>query len=97
MDQFEKIPIEDRPHVLGLTATLINSNCKPDRILKEIHNLEITMHSKIARAENEEMIQAWVPISTFKTALINRYTCKVGNIYFKPVVPLYLLSQNYFT
>nr|AVK59458.1 Dicer-2-PA [Nezara viridula] len=59
MDQFKGIPPEDRPHVLGLTATLINSNCKPDRILKLIHNLEITFHAKIARAENEEMIQAF--------------------------------------
>ncbi|XP_014275311.1 endoribonuclease Dicer [Halyomorpha halys] len=59
MEEFKGVPTKDRPHVLGLTATLLNSNCKPERIPTEIHNLEITMHAKIARAENEEMIQAF--------------------------------------
>lgn len=59
MDEFKGVPMENRPHVLGLTATLINSNCKPNRILDEIHDLEITMHAKIARAENEEMVLAF--------------------------------------
>ncbi|CAM1325416.1 DICER1 (predicted), partial [Pycnogonum litorale] len=44
MKIFDECPKEDRPHILGLTASIIQSNCKPHRLLQEITSLERTMH-----------------------------------------------------
>ncbi|XP_066254152.1 endoribonuclease Dcr-2 [Euwallacea similis] len=40
-----------KPRILGLTATLLNGNCKPQNVLNEVRNLEITYHSKVATVE----------------------------------------------
>lgn len=39
------------PRLLGLTATLLNRNVKPNSVLQEVSQLEITYLSKIATVE----------------------------------------------
>lgn len=46
MKQFKHI--ETKPRVIGLTATLLNRNCKATRIIDEVKKLEITYDSVIA-------------------------------------------------
>lgn len=36
------------PRVLGLTATLLNKNCKPHQVVNEVRELETTYHSTVA-------------------------------------------------
>lgn len=49
MKQFELV--FDAPRVLGLTATLINKNVKPDEVADQVKALETSFHSKIATVE----------------------------------------------
>lgn len=49
MKQFELV--YNAPRVLGLTATLINKNVKPDGVKDEVRALETSFHSKIATVE----------------------------------------------
>ncbi|KAK5650969.1 hypothetical protein RI129_001998 [Pyrocoelia pectoralis] len=39
--------LKDPPRVIGLSATLLNRNCKPDEVLDEVQVLENTFHSKV--------------------------------------------------
>lgn len=39
------------PRVLGLTATLLNANCKPSKVMDEVSTLEVTYQSKVATVE----------------------------------------------
>lgn len=43
--------LNNPPRVLGLTATLLNSNCKPHNVMNEVNNLEVTYQSKVATVE----------------------------------------------
>lgn len=43
--------LRDPPRVLGLTATLLNGNCKPSRVMEEVKELEVTYHSKVATVD----------------------------------------------
>ncbi|KAJ9599534.1 hypothetical protein L9F63_010006, partial [Diploptera punctata] len=52
MQKFEGCVPEFQPRVLGLTATLLNSNCRPGRVAAEVHGLETTFHSKVATCED---------------------------------------------
>lgn len=47
------------PRIIGLTATLLNSNVKVQNIETEIHELEVTLQAKICRAKNEEMLKSF--------------------------------------
>lgn len=60
MQQFQFCEKSKQPRVLGLTATLINSNCKADTLDNEIKDLETTFLSKVATSVNEQMVKAWV-------------------------------------
>lgn len=42
--------------ILGLTASLINSNCKPHNVEIEINTLETSMGSTIATIDNMESV-----------------------------------------
>lgn len=44
--------LQSPPKVLGLTATLLNANCKPSNVMAEVNNLEITYHSQVATVED---------------------------------------------
>lgn len=43
--------LSNPPRVLGLTATLLNANCKPGTVMNEVANLEVTYQSKVATVE----------------------------------------------
>ncbi|XP_048517572.1 endoribonuclease Dicer isoform X2 [Dendroctonus ponderosae] len=43
--------VKEQPRILGLTATLLNGNCKPDRVLAEVEKLETTYHSQVATVD----------------------------------------------
>ncbi|KAL1509005.1 hypothetical protein ABEB36_003814 [Hypothenemus hampei] len=48
--------VENKPRILGLTATLLNGNCTPNRIHMQIRELEITYHSKVATVDGLEQV-----------------------------------------
>jgi len=52
MKQFEYCPQEQQPRILGLTATLLNGNCKSQRVVDEVRALEKTFLSKVATCED---------------------------------------------
>jgi endoribonuclease Dicer len=61
MQQFEHCPVEQQPRILGLTATLLNSNCKPERVEEEVVTLEATFLSKVATCENMPAVDRYGP------------------------------------
>ncbi|XP_044756151.1 endoribonuclease Dicer [Coccinella septempunctata] len=44
------------PKILGLTATLLNGNCKPHKVMEEVRSLEVTFKSKIATVDGLEVV-----------------------------------------
>ncbi|KYN08971.1 Endoribonuclease Dicer [Trachymyrmex cornetzi] len=59
MQQFENCSNEEHPHVLAMSATLLNANIKADKIESTIKTLEITFHAKIATIESTDSIQGY--------------------------------------
>lgn len=59
MQQFERCPREDQPRVLGLTATLLNSNCKAERVEEEVCSLEKTFLSKVATCKDAPLLHRY--------------------------------------
>ncbi|XP_051175293.1 endoribonuclease Dicer-like isoform X2 [Leptopilina boulardi] len=56
MQRFEKCPIDKRPRVLGLSATLLNANVNIDKVQETIESLEVTFNAKIASIESLAII-----------------------------------------
>nr|XP_018899828.1 PREDICTED: endoribonuclease Dicer [Bemisia tabaci]XP_018899829.1 PREDICTED: endoribonuclease Dicer [Bemisia tabaci]XP_018899830.1 PREDICTED: endoribonuclease Dicer [Bemisia tabaci] len=56
MEQFEGLPVEKQPRVLGLTATLLNGSCKPENVDEEITHLERTLQSKIVSFIDDDQV-----------------------------------------
>ncbi|KAK4883339.1 hypothetical protein RN001_006658 [Aquatica leii] len=48
--------LDEEPRIIGLSATLLNKNCKPDQVIDEVTALETTFHSKIATVEDLEKV-----------------------------------------
>ncbi|KAK5650697.1 hypothetical protein RI129_001726 [Pyrocoelia pectoralis] len=48
--------LTDPPRIIGLSATLLNRNCKPTEVLNEVAALEATFHSKVATVEDLECL-----------------------------------------
>ncbi|XP_074095916.1 endoribonuclease Dcr-2 [Cotesia typhae] len=59
MKKFEGFKEHEQPRVLGMTATLLNSNIKPESIDKVIHELEITMHATIDTVSSIESVEKY--------------------------------------
>lgn len=59
MKLFEKAPPNQYPRVLGLTATLLNGNTKPNNVKEEIRQLEITFMAEIQTSLDEEMVKLY--------------------------------------
>ena len=59
MQQFEKCPRELQPRILGLTATLLNSNCKAERVEEEVSSLERTFLSKVATCNDAPLVERY--------------------------------------
>ncbi|KAG5868387.1 hypothetical protein JTB14_013589 [Gonioctena quinquepunctata] len=49
MKSFENL--SEPPRVIGLTATLLNGNCGPDKVIENVLALETTFHSKVATVD----------------------------------------------
>lgn len=45
-----------QPRVLGLTATILNGNCKPNQVIQEVKNLEVTLHGQVATVDGLENV-----------------------------------------
>ncbi|CAG9824066.1 unnamed protein product [Phaedon cochleariae] len=56
------------PRVIGLTATLLNGNCKPTRVMQAVLELETTYHSKVATVDGLDKVVGYStnPIEDFK-------------------------------
>ena len=51
-------PESERPHIMGLTASLLNSSVKQEAQVKaEIKLLEATLLSKVVTARNKDMVK----------------------------------------
>lgn len=59
MQLFEKVPPNKQPRVLGLTATLLNGNVKPNNVKEQIRQLEITFMAEIQTSLDEEMVKLY--------------------------------------
>ncbi|KAL6436316.1 hypothetical protein ACFW04_004692 [Cataglyphis niger] len=59
MQRFEDCPKDKQPHILAMSATLLNANIKLDKIESTIRSLEITFQSKIATIESIDCIQGY--------------------------------------
>lgn len=70
MQQFKHCPPELQPRILGLTATLLNSNSKPGRVEEEVRSLETTFLSKVATCENMPLVDSY---STNPIEKVERY------------------------
>jgi len=61
MQQFENCPRELQPRILGLTATLLNSNCKAERVEEEVCSLQKTFLSKVATCNDAHLVERYGP------------------------------------
>ncbi|XP_072751991.1 endoribonuclease Dicer [Anoplolepis gracilipes] len=59
MQRFEDCPKDKQPHVLAMSATLLNANIKLDKIESTIKSLETTFQSKIATVESADCIEGY--------------------------------------
>ncbi|CAH1110958.1 unnamed protein product [Psylliodes chrysocephalus] len=99
MKQFETL--NDPPRVLGLTATLLNRNCKLNKVIEEVKALETTYHSKVATVEELEAVVGYSTnpkefITTFHkynltakekyvVALLKKIKLGIKEVQFEPV------------
>lgn len=56
MKLFEIFRESDHPKILGLSATLLNSNIKPEKVNESILELEITFNSKVITVDTLESV-----------------------------------------
>lgn len=77
MQRFETCPLASQPRVLGLSATLLNSNIKLEKIQETIQSLEITFHSKIASIESLAIVAGF---STNPRENCIKYKEEIANI-----------------
>lgn len=52
MERFRDMERKYTPRVLGLTATLLNSSCKPYEVEDLVNKLESSLYSKIATVDD---------------------------------------------
>jgi endoribonuclease Dicer len=62
MQQFDNCPRELQPRILGLTATLLNSNCKAERVEEEVCSLAKTFLSKVATCDDADLVERYGPL-----------------------------------
>uniref|UniRef100_UPI003AFB824B AncD1D2 n=1 Tax=synthetic construct TaxID=32630 RepID=UPI003AFB824B len=56
MRHYKNLEQNDRPRILGLTASVINSKCKPNQVEKKIKELEATLNSRVVTASDLEEV-----------------------------------------
>ena len=52
MQFYLRCPENDRPHILGLSASIISGNCKPGDLPKKLRDLEATLHCRTETARD---------------------------------------------
>lgn len=52
--------VNEKPRVLGLTATLLNGNCRPHEVMKMVEKLETTYHSKVATVDELKDVLGYI-------------------------------------
>ncbi|XP_014251027.1 endoribonuclease Dicer isoform X2 [Cimex lectularius] len=57
MSQYKQCADDEQPLILGLTATLLNANCKGNNLDQQILQLEELLCSKIITSENKKMVE----------------------------------------
>ncbi|XP_067000048.2 endoribonuclease Dcr-2 [Anabrus simplex] len=57
MQLFNDCPVGEQPRVLGMTATILNSDCKPEEVKEQVEKLERTYRSKISTVDEESLIR----------------------------------------
>ncbi|XP_011693477.1 PREDICTED: endoribonuclease Dicer-like isoform X2 [Wasmannia auropunctata] len=50
---------EDHPRILAMSATLLNSNIKAEKIESTVRELEVTFHAKVTTVESSDCIQQY--------------------------------------
>lgn len=74
MKQFQSL--HQPPRVIGLTATLLNGNCKPNKVIEEVKALETTYQSKVATVEE---LKAVVGYSTNPIERLKNFEKHLGS------------------
>lgn len=80
MQYFENYSKEDQPKVLGLSATLLNSNVKLEKIHSVIESLEITFHAKVVTAITSVYTNPNEKIIEFDQYIIDNVGKQINNI-----------------
>ena len=53
---YDEVPVNERPRILGLTASLLNSKVKFDNLEKHIQDLEKSMRSCVRTASDHGQV-----------------------------------------
>ncbi|KAF7988127.1 hypothetical protein HCN44_007621 [Aphidius gifuensis] len=88
MKLFETCPKHQQPKVVGLTATLLNSNVENEKINSFVHDLEITFNAKVITVDtsninviNEKNItETYVEFDNFSTNAVNLIDNDINNM-----------------
>ena len=87
MQHFENCPRDRQPRILGLTATLLNSNCKAERVKEEVCSLEKTFLSKVATCKDTGLVDGYGSLCC----------CFVFTFVFSQILSLHLLTCRFST
>ena len=49
---YHKCPVQNRPHILGLSASIISGKCKPGALQTKLEDLEVTLDCRTETAED---------------------------------------------
>ncbi|XP_017890637.2 endoribonuclease Dicer isoform X2 [Ceratina calcarata] len=72
MQLFENCPKEEQPKVLGLSACLLNSNIKLEKVETIVQNLEVTFNAKVMTST--KLLEDYYVKPTEEIVLYNKYT-----------------------
>ncbi|KAF7283787.1 hypothetical protein GWI33_022827 [Rhynchophorus ferrugineus] len=67
------VHLREQPRILGLTATLLNGNCSPTKVMDQVKNLEITFHSQVATVDGIEQVSAYSTNPTEKILIVHQH------------------------
>ncbi|XP_031333092.1 endoribonuclease Dicer-like [Photinus pyralis] len=71
--------LTDPPRIIGLSATLLNKNCKPIDVLDEVKVLEKTFQSKVATVEDLECLIGYATNPLERISVYSPYTCSTAD------------------
>ncbi|XP_044016604.1 endoribonuclease Dicer-like [Aphidius gifuensis] len=79
MKEFMHFPKNQQPKILGLSATLLNSNIKTDKINESIEMLESTFQSKVITVDSMISVIGYARVQE-KIELFNDSSCNIDNL-----------------